>query len=233
MAKEMQDDIKAAVEEQSVQLLRVALQRRHPCPAEHGLHEAVRQANVQAVRLLLQGRAEPNARCLYLERGCEFPLQMAVSCSHFLRSSDRAQAVELLLRAGAIPGPRRGDAEANTPLHDAARRGDLDVSLLLLRYAADPNAVNGFGEGPLQLALRPGGVPDAAQAVVEALLSAGACPLHVGPALDYLEPEIEALLATWTAWWRCRLLAWARSRGQGHPLGHLVPELLVQVAKFL
>jgi len=241
MAKEMQDDVKDAIEQQSVPLLRVALQRRHACPAEHGLHEAVRQANVEAVRLLLQGRAEPNARCLYLERGCEFPLQMAVSCTNFLRSSDRAQAVDLLLRAGAIPGPRRGDAEANTPLHDAARQGDLDVSLLLLRYTADPNAVNGFGEAPLQLALRPGGgdwIPDSAPAVVEALLRAGACPLHVGelgavgPGGD-LEPEIEALLATWTAWWRCRLLAWARSRGRGHPLCRLLPEMLVQVAKFL
>lgn len=168
----MQDDVKGAVDEQSVPLLRVALQRRHACPGEHALHEAVRQANVPAVRLLLQGRAEPNARCLYLERGCEFPLQLAASCTNFLRSSDRVQAVELLLKAGALPGPRRGDSEANTPLHDAARRGDLEVALLLLRHSADPNAVNGFGEVPLQLALRPGGgdfVPEStSRAMVEA-----------------------------------------------------------------
>merc|ERR1719442_188530 len=56
-AKEMQDDIKAAVEEESIPLLRVALQRRHSCSAEHALHEAVRQAHVPAVRLLLRAHA--------------------------------------------------------------------------------------------------------------------------------------------------------------------------------
>jgi len=262
-AKEMQDDIKTAVDEQSVPLLRVALQRRHACPGEHALHEAVRQAHVGAVRLLLQGQAEPNARCLCCERGCEFPLQLAVCSTNFLRGSDRCQAVEMLLRAGARPGPRRGDAEANTPLHDAARRGDLDVARLLLRHGADPNAANGFGEGPLQLALRPVGgdfAPVAtAREMAEVLLKAGANPLALVAAcaampLGSLPPGSEAplgcvcataaaadpelretqlLLARWSAWWRCRHLAWLRSRGSGHPLCQLVPELLVQVAKFL
>jgi len=228
------------MEEQSVPLLRVALQRRHACPGEHALHEAVRQAHVPAVRLLLQGRAEPNARCLYLERGCEFPLQLAASCTAFARSSDRLQAVDLLLQAGARPGARRGDAEANTPLHDAVRRADLDLALLLLRHSADPNAVNGFGEAPLQLALRPGGdfVPDATSlAMVEALLHAGACPFVFGgrgprPACG-ASPRVERLLAETSAWWRCRTLAWARSRGRGRPLCRLPPELLLQVAQFL
>lgn len=237
----MQDDVRVAMEEQSVPLLRVALQRRHACPGEHALHEAVRQAHLPAIRLLLQGRAEPNARCLYLERGCEFPLQLAASCTNFLRSSDRLQAVELLLKAGAQPSPRRGDAEANTPLHDAARRGDLDLAQLLLRHSADPNAANGFGEAPLQLALRPGGdfVPDAtSRALVEALLHAGASPFVFGehgllPEVCALNPEVRELLAKWSAWWRCRTLAWIRSRGRDQPLGQLLPELLVQVAKFL
>mmetsp|Transcript_87947 Transcript_87947/g.273343 ORF Transcript_87947/g.273343 Transcript_87947/m.273343 type:complete len:364 (-) Transcript_87947:38-1129(-) len=240
-AKEMQDDVKAALEEQSAPLLRVALQRRHACPGEHALHEAVRQAHVPAVRLLLQGRAEPNARCLYLERGCEFPLQLAASCTGFLRNSDRLQAVDLLLRAGARPGPRRGDAEANTPLHDAVRRADLDLALLLLRSSADPNAVNGFGEAPLQLALRPGvgPAPDATpRALAEALLEAGACPLVVGdggrpPTVRTVSPDLRALLAKWSAWWRCRTLAWVRSRGRGQPLSRMPTELLAQVARFL
>ncbi|CAK0808672.1 unnamed protein product [Prorocentrum cordatum] len=75
--------------------------------------QAVRQAHVPAMRLLLQGQppAEPNARCLCLERGCEFPLQLAVCGSNFVRGPGRAQAVELLLQAGARPSPRRSDAE--------------------------------------------------------------------------------------------------------------------------
>mmetsp|Transcript_27950 Transcript_27950/g.65185 ORF Transcript_27950/g.65185 Transcript_27950/m.65185 type:complete len:336 (-) Transcript_27950:250-1257(-) len=240
-AKEMQDDIKTAIEEQSVPLLRLALQHRHPCPGEHALHEAVRQAHAPAVRLLLQGRAEPNSRCLCLERGCEFPLQLAASSTGFLRNSDRLQVVELLLKAGARPGPRRGDAEANTPLHDAARRGDRDLALLLLRHSADPNAVNGFGEAPLQLALHPRGdfVPDvASQALVETLLQSGACPWTVcepglPPATCSIDLEMQALLAKWSAWWRCRMLAWIRSRGRGQALCCLLPELLLQVARFL
>jgi len=238
----MLDDIKAAVDEQSVPLLRVALQRRHPCLADHALHEAIRQAHLPAVRLLLKGRAEPNARCLCLERGCEFPLSLATSCPGFLGSSDRRQAVELLLRAGARPSPRRADAEANTPLHDAVRRGDFEVAQVLLRHAADPNALNGFGETPLHLALRPGGGGDfviaAGRAMVELLLKAGACPLgpegHGLPvAAAGADPELRVLLERWGAWWRCRVLAWIRSRGHGHPLCTLIPELCVQVAAFL
>jgi ankyrin repeat protein len=236
---EMQDDIRTAVEEQSVPLLRVALQRRHPCPGEHALHEAVRQAHVPAVRLLLQGHAEPNARCLCLERGCEFPLQLAVNCSNFLHASDRAQAVEMLLQAGARPSPRRGDDEANTPLHDAVRRGDIEVALLLLRHLADPNALNGFGETPIQLIVRPGGgdfvLATVARHMAEVLLNAGACPY---PALQSatstaVDPELLDLLQRWGAWWRCRMLAWIRSRGSGHPLCSMMPEILVQVSRFL
>merc|ERR1719379_1312018 len=78
VAKEIQDDINTAVEEQSVPLLRAALQRRHPCrEGDYALHEAVRQANINAMRLLLQSCTEPNARCACLERDCQFPLQLA------------------------------------------------------------------------------------------------------------------------------------------------------------
>lgn len=239
----MQDDIKVAVDEGSVPLLRVALQRRHPCQADHALHEAIRQAHVPAVRLLLlHGRAEPNARCQCLERGCEFPLQLATTCPSFLRSADRCQVVELLLRAGARPSPCRGDAEANTPLHDAVRRGEYEVAQILLRHHADPNAVNGFGETTLHLALRPSGgdfVPSTAgKAMVLLLLKAGACPL--GPdgqglpaAAAHVEPEMRNMLQCWVSWWRCRVLAWIRSRGSGHPLCTMLPELCLQVAAFL
>lgn len=240
-AKELQEEIKAAVDEQSVPLLRAALQRRHMCQGEHALHEAVRQANVPAVRLLLHGRAEPNARCLCLHGGCEFPLQVAASCTAFPRSSDRCQAVDLLLAAGALPNPRRGDAEANTPLHDAVRRGDLEVVKLLLKHTADPNVTNGLREAPLHLALRLGDgdfVPAGTSwAMAEALLQAGACPWLAatdGLVTPYrIDPELQALLARWSAWWRCRVLAWIHSRGQGHPLCDLLPEMLLSIAKFL
>eukprot|EP00930_Biecheleria_cincta_P055517 TRINITY_DN41836_c0_g1_i1.p1 TRINITY_DN41836_c0_g1~~TRINITY_DN41836_c0_g1_i1.p1 ORF type:complete len:504 (+),score=59.81 TRINITY_DN41836_c0_g1_i1:64-1575(+) len=245
-AKELQDDVRAAVEDQSVPLLKVALQRRHTCPNDHALHEAVRQGNSGAVRLLLQNRADPNVRCLGLEGGCLFPLQLAV-CSNFIMDSERAQIVELLLKAGALTGPRRIGVEGNTPLHDSVRRRETEMVVLLLRHAADPNATNGFGEAPLELALRgiDASALEVARAMVEALLQAGACPFVVdpdrraGPQDELLsqallqDPEIRSLLDRCSAWWRCRVLAWIRSRGSGHPLCHMMPELLVQVAQFL
>merc|ERR1712039_1099510 len=96
---------------------------------------------------------------------------------------DRLQTAELLLEAGARPSVMRGDAEANTPLHDAVKRGDLNLVEMLLRHSADPNAVNGFGEMPLHIALRPSGdfLPGATlRAIVEALLRGGANPLVLG-----------------------------------------------------
>lgn len=238
-AKEMQDDINQAVEEHSVPLLRAALQRRHACPGEHALHEAVRQAHTDAMRLLLQNRAEPNARCPCLERDCQVPLQLAVTGLGFIRPNERFQAVELLLRAGACPGVRRSNAEANTPLHDAIRRGDFDVASLLLRHAADPNLTNGFGETPLHLVLHQEGgfLPIALlRSMVEALLAAGASPLvcdssGLPPAQAATDAELRQLLARWSAWWRCRTLAWVHSRGR-HPFRQLMPEVLLHLASF-
>lgn len=249
--KELQDDVQSAVEEQSVPLLRVALQRRHACAGDHVLHEAVRQGNSAAVRLLLQSRAEPNARCLGLDHGCEFPLQLAVA-SNFLRPSERVQIVDQLLRAKASTTPRRSDAEGNKPIHDAARRGESEIVLLLLRHNANPNALNAFGEAALELALRGSDFirDDAANVCIEALLEAGASPfqssgegasqvINLPPrtsniVLQASDPYTQQLLQRWSAWWRCRILAWIRSRGSGHPLCNLdQPELLLQVAKFL
>jgi len=226
-----------------VPLLRAALQRRHCCSRDHALHEAVRQGNSGAVRLLLQHRADVNARCLGFERGCEFPVQVAVTAS-CLRAADRVQIVDMLLKAGALTSPRRSDPEGNTPLHDAVRRGDLDVALLLLRHAANPSATNGFGEVPLEHALRGAmtgfmAETTASSAMVEALLQAGACPwisegqVSAYGALSEVDPRTRELLARWSSWWRCRVLAWIRSRGRDHPLCNMMPEILVQVAKFL
>lgn len=242
----MQDDVKAAVEEQSVPLLRMALQRRHACAGDHALHEAVRQAHVPAVRLLLQGRANPNARCLFLENGCQFPLQLAVLSASFLNEDERVEVVDLLLGAGATASPKRSDAEANAPLHDAAKRSNIGAMQLLLRHDADPNLVNGYGEAPLELVLRSAAgcidfvCPQTSRAMVMVLLRAGSCPYAashdsatgLGPVRVY-DPEIREMLRQWSCWWRCRLLAWIRSRGTGSPLCEVAPEILTQVARFL
>ncbi|CAJ1426721.1 unnamed protein product [Effrenium voratum] len=169
-SKEVQDDVRSALEEQSAELLRVALQRRHVCPRDHALHEAVRQGNCAAARLLLQNSAEPNDRCLSFERGCEFPLQLALS-SNLVRPSERLEMVDMLLQARADVSQRRSDPEGCPPLHDAIRRGDAAIVQLLLRYQADPNATNAFGEAPLELAVR--GSPFVAVSDSASLMEAG------------------------------------------------------------
>lgn len=171
------------------------------------------------------------------------PLQLAACQPGFVRPTDRCQAMDMLLRAGASPGERRGDAEANTPLHDACRRGDLSIVQLLLRHKADPNVANGFGETPLCLALRLAGghltPPATVRAIAEELFMAGGSPLAIsfddtyGPAPWEADGELQALLSRWTNWWRLRLLAWAHSRGRGHVICWLLPETLVQVGSFL
>jgi hypothetical protein len=233
-----------AVEEQSVQLLRVALKWCHPCPGEHSLHEAARQANVPALRLLLQNKADPNARCRWMERGCERPLQIVTSCPKFFGCPGRSEAVELLLRAGASPTSARSDAEANTPLHDAVLRNDLEVVSLLLQFAADPNAVNASYETPLGYAIRLGSAvadfvsTEPPVAIVEALLRGGASPFTVDVRGSIFhdaqaDQELHKLFDQWSAWWRCRVLAWIRSRGSGHPLCDLPTDLFVRVSGFL
>eukprot|EP00811_Abedinium_folium_P033032 NODE_6025_length_1712_cov_4.003785.p1 GENE.NODE_6025_length_1712_cov_4.003785~~NODE_6025_length_1712_cov_4.003785.p1 ORF type:complete len:397 (+),score=102.62 NODE_6025_length_1712_cov_4.003785:135-1325(+) len=241
-ARDIREDVNTAIEEQSVHMLRMALQRRHPCPGEHALHEAICQAKVPALRLLLQSRAEPNARCSCLVRGCELPLQLVAAGTGFFAASDRLQAVELLLRAGAQPSPPRTDADANTPLHDAVRRGDFEVARALLAHGADPNIHNAAGDGPLHTLLRferlaPQTMTASLQLMALALLRAGANPLQIGECAELpialaMHPELQELLRRWSCWWRCRVLAWVRSRA-ATPLARLLPEILVCVGRFL
>eukprot|EP00929_Paragymnodinium_shiwhaense_P050099 TRINITY_DN25251_c0_g1_i1.p1 TRINITY_DN25251_c0_g1~~TRINITY_DN25251_c0_g1_i1.p1 ORF type:complete len:481 (+),score=49.45 TRINITY_DN25251_c0_g1_i1:63-1505(+) len=240
-AREVQDDVATAIEEQSISLLRAALRRSHQCPGEHLLHEAARHCNLAAIRMLLQSKAEPNARCLCSDRGCEFPLQLLTCVPGFSDPAERLEAIELLLAAGASPHVSRTNDEANTPLHDAARIGDLEVARLLLRYGANPNATNGLAETPLAVALRmesglscylPG---YSSTEVLRALLEAGASPLVV----DWewhthdLDDAGRRMLRSWSGWWRCRNLAWARSRGDSDMLRGFAPELLAAIGQFM
>jgi ankyrin repeat protein len=55
----------------------------------------------------------------------------------------------LLLRLSFL---RASDHQGNTALHVAAARGNTDTLLLLLEYAAAPDAANDVGDSPLHLA---------------------------------------------------------------------------------
>lgn len=118
--------------------------------------------------------------------GQETPLHLAVAKILFPREDAQLETIELLLQAGASPSPKRRDAEENTPLHDAVKWGCLQVVRLLLKYGADPNAVNSFGETPLHSALQKSRMqPDPAfgtfdgveYSLIQTLLEAGADPI--------------------------------------------------------
>src|SRR2546426_959696 len=81
-------------------------------------------------------------------------------------SGNRAEAVRILLAAGADPNPR---SEGNaTTLHKAAQHGNLEVVRMLLDHGADPNAVRDGGHTPADDAIKEGHA-----AVAELLRSRG------------------------------------------------------------
>src|SRR3989449_411041 len=81
-------------------------------------------------------------------------------------SGTRAEAVRILLAAGADPNPR---SEGNaTTLHKAAQHGNLEVVRMLLDHGADPNAVRDGGHTPADDAIKEGHA-----AVAELLRSRG------------------------------------------------------------
>lgn len=207
--QELQAEIDEAVEEESVSCLRAALRAGEGC----ALQAALRRAHLPALRLLL--RAD-GARC-----ECGAPCGALQLVHGFVRPAERLEAVELLLASGA-------GAEG---LPEALRRGDLEIAERLLEHGA---AANGEpGQEPLRELLRLEGTlpPDALLSVCARLLRSGARPEG-----EPRDPELRGLLRRWAAWWRCRPLCWARSRGTSDAaaqLRHLMPELLLSIARFL
>jgi len=92
------------------------------------LHEAVEKGDVDIVKKLLGYKADPNINN-----------DKEMSALHCAVMSDSLQILELIL-AGATPellSQKR--AGGLTALHDAIKKGDVDVVKKLLEYKADPN----------------------------------------------------------------------------------------------
>ncbi len=98
--------------------------------------------DVDKVKLLLERDADVEARDT---------MEQATVVMHAIRTNKRKH-VEVLLQAGAKLDVT--DARGNTPLHIAARSGEVDHELveLLLERGLDPAATNRKGETPLDLA---------------------------------------------------------------------------------
>jgi len=119
-------------------------------------------------------------------------LPMWIFCVRpFLHSDDLGEAILFL--------KRRADPHPTTPLHVAAREGDVADAQALLARGADPNATRHNGDTPLHLAAVAGhagvaGVLAARGAGLDARKPDGSTPLHLAAAMGSTA-VVELLLA--------------------------------------
>jgi ankyrin repeat protein len=125
-------------------------------PAANPLIDAVRNANADAVRRLVQEKADVNAA-----EGD------GTTALHWASYRDDGESAELLLEAGA--NVNAANDLGATPLWTASLNGSAAMVRRLLQAGANPNAALLLGETPLMVAARSGN-PD----VVEQLLTRGA-----------------------------------------------------------
>ncbi len=78
---------------------------------------------------------------------------------HLASFFGHAEAVAMLLQAGAAPNAQAGNATLVCPLHGAAMHGGLEVSRALLQAGADPNLPQQGGYVPLHAAALRDDVP--------------------------------------------------------------------------
>lgn len=148
---------------------------------------ASRSNAVQAMTVLLDAGADPNAR----DRQNHWtPLMHAVH-------KRRVSAVELLLQRGADPNAVENKGQL-VPLLMAAGDRDPDIVKLLLDYGADARYVGEWGETPLALALSGGALSD----LTDRPLLGGCHPRTVRVLLEH-DPGLRLIdnLATRQAYW--------------------------------
>jgi ankyrin repeat protein len=107
------------------------------------LHLAAFTGHPDAVRLLLERDADPNAVATSPEIGPVQPLHSAAAT----RQLDSAR---LLVEHGADVNARQ--AAGFTPLHEAAGNGDVELGRLLLEAGADSTARKDDGQTPADVA---------------------------------------------------------------------------------
>ena len=108
------------------------------------LHTASAMADLATVELLLHLGADPNVA----DTGGHTPLY---SLANECKVPDAARVVRALVRAGADVNAAAGVKHC-TPLHMAARRGNVEVAEALIECGADVEARDSRGDTPLRRA---------------------------------------------------------------------------------
>jgi uncharacterized protein len=170
--------------------------------------EAARRGNLDIVRALLAGKANPNAQ---EANGGQNALMWAVSQRHsavveelvrrgadvkagsktgftalmFAAQQDDVESARILIAAGANPNEvRPASGNSYTPLIIASAMNNAKVAEFLLEKGADPNAVDARGYTSLHLVVRDSDYgldlagKDEVVKIVKALLKHGANPNH-------------------------------------------------------
>jgi cytochrome c len=134
------------------------------------LHWATLRAHTDAVRLLLERGADPNAESSVGSVGT--PL-------HAAASKGDVESVTMLLQRGADPNLVTSDGTA--PLHHAAKGGHLEIAQMLIERGADVNALTAMGEPPIHFAKK-----HQHEALATYLEDHGAGPGEIAPISDLL-----------------------------------------------
>jgi ankyrin repeat protein len=126
-----------------------------PSLAASDIADAAMHRDAQAVRALLQQKADVNARHAD-----------GTTALHWAARWDDGELANVLIRAGAEPGVANRDGA--TPMFLAALNGSASMIQILLKAGADPNAaVLSHGETALMMAARTG-KPEAVRMLIEA-----------------------------------------------------------------
>jgi len=94
---------------------------------------------------------------ILLERGADVTMRDYLGYTVVNRASGTAEpdVMQMLLDAGADPNDCP-EQDPSPPLHDAAWQGHAEVVRILLRYGADPLALDGEGRTALDCARKAG-----------------------------------------------------------------------------
>ncbi|KAK2705165.1 putative ankyrin repeat protein RF_0381 [Artemia franciscana] len=155
------ENVRSSVPIRSNEELGTCMSRFGPSP----LVAAIKAKNLKIFKIVYESEANPNLK----------------ECLQYAIEEDRADFVEYILKSKVNPsycfhGPSedpylKNVVSGETPLHQAVRKGRVDMCQLLIFYGAELDTMNVFDETPLVTAIRANKLD-----LVKILLNSGANP---------------------------------------------------------